>query len=176
MRLPFTDKFLWDLYKLLEGLYKGVEFLNVRTMKEAVYPEWRNLRNKYAREKRKKYFGQFVHYLKKQEYVKIKNLQSSEGIMLTKKGIQRALQTQCRLTKRIKRNDAQWQMLIFDIPERKRLLRTILRQNLLRLGYQMLQQSVWVCPYDVYQETEKLLMVYELDPYVRLFLIKEIEM
>lgn len=96
--------------------------------------------------------------------------------MLTKKGIQRALQTQCRLTKRIKRNDAQWQMLIFDIPERKRLLRTILRQNLLRLGYQMLQQSVWVCPYDVYQETEKLLMVYELDPYVRLFLIKEIEM
>jgi hypothetical protein len=39
----------------------------------------------------------------------------------------------------------------------------------------MLQQSVWVCPYDVLEETEAILRKYSLDEYVKLFLIEEVE-
>ena len=54
-------------------------------------------------------------------------------------------------------------------------LRDLLRENLYFLGYKMLQQSVWVCPYNVSKETEAVLRKYSLDPYVKLFLIEEIE-
>ena len=73
-----------------------------------------------------------------------------------------------------KRSDKKWQMMIFDIPEKKRFLRNILRENLTLLGYEMLQQSVWVSPFDVFKETEDLVSRYELDHYIRLFLIEEI--
>jgi len=66
-------------------------------------------------------------------------------------------------------------MVIFDIPERKRDLRDIFRENLQLLGYRMLQQSVWVCPFDVLKETEGVIRQYELDDYIRLFLIEELE-
>jgi len=39
----------------------------------------------------------------------------------------------------------------------------------------MFQQSVWICPYDVYKETEEIVRKFSLDPYVRFFLIEEIE-
>ena len=73
-----------------------------------------------------------------------------------------------------KRADKKWQMLIFDIPEDKRALRDVFRDNLMFLGYSLLQKSVWVSPYDMLEETENLIRKYELDPYIRLFLIEEI--
>ena len=67
-------------------------------------------------------------------------------------------------------------MVIFDIPEKKRKIRDLFRKNLLVLGYQRLQKSIWVCPYDVFKETEELIRDYLIDFYVRIFLIEEIEL
>ena len=74
-----------------------------------------------------------------------------------------------------KRKDRKWIMLIFDIPEKKRESRSLLRETLYLLGYKMLQRSVWVCPYDVSRETEDFIQRNSLDPYIKLFLIKEVE-
>ena len=81
-----------------------------------------------------------------------------------------------KVMKKNKRKDGKWQMIIFDIPERKRDLRNLLRENLYLLGYKMLQQSVWISPYNVLKETEAILRRYSLDPYVKLILIKKIEL
>ncbi|NOQ67825.1 hypothetical protein GQ568_00095 [Patescibacteria group bacterium] len=67
-------------------------------------------------------------------------------------------------------------MIIFDIPEEKRYLRNLLREKLLLLKYKMLQQSIWICPYDVQKETEFILREHSIDPYIKLFLIEEIEL
>lgn len=45
--------------------------------------------------------------------------------------------------------DGQWRIIIFDIPERMRVKRNILRDALKRIGFIKLQHSVWVYPHDV---------------------------
>ena len=174
MRIPCTDQFLWDLYNAIEWVEKKHEYVAPRTMKEAVYPELWKMKNIYERKRRRKDFSQFIYYLKKRGYIKIKNLEQTEGVVLTKMGLERAVKAENLLTERKKRKDERWQMIIVDVPEEKRKLRHTLRQYLSFVGYQMLQQSVWVCPYDVEKETEQFLREHSLDPYIRLFLIKEI--
>lgn len=174
MKIPFTDKFLWDVYNAAEWVGKKYDYVAPRTMKQAVYPELWKVKRAYERKRQRKYFSQFVYYLKKKGYIKIKNLENTEGVMLTGKGVERALEAKKLFVARKKRTDGKWQMIIFDIPEERRKTRHMLRQHLSFLGYQMLQQSVWVCPYDVLKETEEFLREYSLDPYVKLFLIKEL--
>lgn len=174
MRIPLTDQFLWDLYKAAEGVNKAYSYTARRSLKEAVYPELWKVRKEYERKRRRKNFSQLIYYLKRKGYVKIKNLQEVEGVVLTEKGLERAVRTRKLRVDRKKRKDGRWQMIIFDIPEEKRKLRRVLRGYLVFLGYQMLQRSVWVCPYDVEKETEQFLREYSIDPYVKLFLIKEI--
>ena len=44
--------------------------------------------------------------------------------------------------------DRKWRVIIFDIPEKNRGLRTRAREILKAAGFQRLQDSVWVFPYD----------------------------
>jgi len=44
--------------------------------------------------------------------------------------------------------DGKWRVIIFDIPEKKRKIRTKLRQILISASFHRLQDSVWVYPYD----------------------------
>jgi|SRR3989344_123165 len=44
--------------------------------------------------------------------------------------------------------DKKWRVIIFDIPEKKRRIRDQVREILLAAGFQRLQDSVWVYPYD----------------------------
>ena len=44
--------------------------------------------------------------------------------------------------------DKKWRVLIFDIPERRKVIRNRVRAMLSRLGFERLQDSVWVYPYD----------------------------
>lgn len=47
-----------------------------------------------------------------------------------------------------KRWDQKWRVLIFDIPEKRRGLRETVRRTLASIGFERLQDSVWVYPYD----------------------------
>src|SRR3989338_443221 len=44
--------------------------------------------------------------------------------------------------------DSRWRVLIFDIPERDRKLREVIRRTLSSNGFLRLQNSVWIYPYD----------------------------
>ncbi|MFH1838265.1 MAG: hypothetical protein ABH808_02080 [Candidatus Kuenenbacteria bacterium] len=175
MKIPFTDQFLLNLYDLIEEIDRTSEkFFPPRTMQEFLYNDFYKLRKEYERKKDKKYFFQFINYLKKKDYIEIKNLKNKEGILLTKKGTEKVLNLKLKTEKRKRRSDKKYQMIIFDIPEKKKYLRDLLRKKLLQLEYRLFQRSVWVCPYDVLKETEKFLREHSLDPYVRIFLIEEI--
>lgn len=50
--------------------------------------------------------------------------------------------------KKPKKWDGKWRVIIFDIPEKKRKIRTRVREILSATGFQRLQDSVWVFPYD----------------------------
>lgn len=175
MTLPITDTFLLRVYDFIEELDKAYDFFAPRTMKEALCPEYLKLKREYARMKARKQFEQFLYTLKRHGYIKIKNVQQNKGILLTPKGAQRVFRLKLKTHTKQRRIDGKWEMIIFDIPERKRILRTLLREALLFLGYQKLQNSVWVCSYDVEKETENIIRRYALDPYVKVFLIGELE-
>lgn len=52
--------------------------------------------------------------------------------------------------------DGQWHVLVYSIPERKRVLRTELRKQLAWLGYGPLSSGSWICPHDVADEVRGL--------------------
>ena len=47
-----------------------------------------------------------------------------------------------------KKWDGRWRLLIFDIPEKRKPLREKVRNTLFDIGFQRLQDSVWIYPYD----------------------------
>lgn len=50
--------------------------------------------------------------------------------------------------------DGKWRVVIFDIPEQKRLIRDLFRRNLKKWGFKHLQKSVWISKKHV---TEKII-------------------
>ena len=94
--------------------------------------------------------------------------------MLTHKGLEKVFTTKMNLTTKKGRADRKWQMVLFDIPEKKRKQRNLFRKNLQYLGYKRLQRSIWVCQYDVLNETKDLIKGYKLGLYVELLLVKKI--
>ena len=175
MKLPITDKFLLDVYSCTEKLDKTFDLFTYKTIEDAYCPSIYDLRKQYKRQKSKQQFSQLIYRLKRNGYIKIKNLEQNKGVVLTKKGTAKVLKAKLKLKTKQKRSDGKWQMIIFDIPEEKRYLRDLLRDNLRLLGYKILQQSIWISPYDVFKETESFLRKYSIDPYIKLFIIEEID-
>lgn len=52
------------------------------------------------------------------------------------------------LTKKPRRWDKKWRVVIFDIPERRAARRKVFRNTLMRIGFYRLQDSVWAYPHD----------------------------
>jgi hypothetical protein len=176
MKIPITDKFLWDVYKLASeahDLYKEIFITDLRIKSLLSGPE-NPLFKKYRKERGIKNFAKLIYYLKKKGYIKIENLQGKQGMILTKNGIGKALKASFQIEGKKKRPDGKWVMVIFDVPINRRKSRDLLREILINLGYKLLQQSVWVSPYNVSSKTEELLQFYLLDNFVKIFLIEEI--
>jgi hypothetical protein len=177
MRVPVTDKFLWSVYKFFEttgDVLEPPDVLKVRSFSR-IGP---NLDKEYwkaiERKKQRRQFAQFIYYLKNRGYIKIANLKEKQGVLLTAKGKQKALRMDIELSQKKRRKDKKWIMVMYDIPEKKKRKRTLLRDLLQSLGFQCFQKSIWVCPYDVFKKTQEIIASYSLDPYVRIFLIEEI--
>lgn len=62
--------------------------------------------------------------------------------------------------------DKTWHLVIFDIPERLRYKRNILREKLRNLGFGELQKSVWVSPINYLPLLEKIIIELQIDSYV----------
>ncbi len=54
-----------------------------------------------------------------------------------------------------KERDGVWKMVIFDIPEKKRQVRNVIRAKLVSLGFQRWQNSIWISPYTMAPEIEE---------------------
>ena len=175
MKLPITDTFLWDLYNAIEGIEKVYDKVRLPgSMYESVYRDTIHLRREYERKKAKRTFSQFINSLQTNGYSRVKAREGKKGIMLTPKGIEKAIKVRRKLTQKKLTKDGKWIMVMFDIPENKKSFREILRSSLVDLGYEKFQQSVWVSRYDVFNETESAIREFQIIPYVKLFLIEEI--
>lgn len=62
--------------------------------------------------------------------------------------------------------DGNWYLVIFDIPEKIRKKRDILRDNLKKLGFGKLQESCWISAINYLNNIEKIVKDFQLDSYV----------
>ena len=176
MKVSISDKFLWDVYNFLEIANDVVDFtLSSSYRKSKMLLGGENpIFKKYQKDRGRREFGKLIYYLKRKDYIKVQNLEGKHAILITKKGVSKALKASFKLKGAEKRKDGKWIMLIFDIPQKHRKARDLLRSILDNLGYKLFQQSVWISPYDISEKTEKLLQLYSLDRYVKIFLVEKL--
>ncbi len=77
--------------------------------------------------------------------------------------------------KKPKRWNKKWLLVIFDIPEKDRAFRDILRQQLRELEFKKLQNSVFVSPYPFEKSILELVYLYRAEKYVRTIIATSID-
>lgn len=94
--------------------------------------------------------NQSIQKLKKAGLVCFKKTESGIFMRITPKGEERLRRFEILgyKLKRPKKWDRKWRVLIFDIKETRKGTRDRLRFTLKRIGFVLLQDSVWVYPYD----------------------------
>lgn len=120
--------------------------------------------NRYPKRK----FQNSFRYLKNKKYIEFTAYGEKSKLKLTPRGRKQALKyfLDDLKIKKQQKWDKKWRMVIFDIPERKRVARDILRNKLIELGFYKLQNSVFVFPYPCKTEIDQIIDFYFLRKYV----------
>ena len=94
---------------------------------------------------------------------------------LTTKGVGRLLEL--RIKRKIgakQKVKKKYFVLIFDIPEKERGRRDLFRRRLKELGFEKIQQSVWITQYNILKEVKALIKIFDLNSYVKFFIAEKV--
>ena len=129
-----------------------------------VHKEWKEIDQRN--------FNRSVKVLAKEKLIEEQHLpDGSIKLVLTKRGQWQAkrisLLGNSIKFKAPKKWDGKWRLVMFDIPEKDRSFRKILREHLWELEFYKLQQSVFVSPHPFEKPILELVDIYEATEYVR---------
>lgn len=114
---------------------------------------------KDAKEKRRIY--QQIYHMERFGYF------TSDGF--SKKGLEKVSRLMSREKEVLKmpsKWDKKWRIVIFDIPEKMKKTRNAFRESLKRMGFRLLQNSIWMCPYGNFDEIQDLAKELHIEKYV----------
>lgn len=140
-------------------------------------PKYRPLRawlEEYFRKRKKRTFYSTISRLNKNGYLKIRTAKEGKGYILTPKGEKKILENKVKNLKLKLDPFKYWLMIVFDIPEKRRKDRDLFRIYLYELGFQKIQQSIWISPYNVYKELKEIVNNLGLNQCVKFLKVKEI--
>ncbi|MFA6325161.1 MAG: hypothetical protein WCX46_02960, partial [Candidatus Paceibacterota bacterium] len=86
----------------------------------------------------------------KKGFMSFINKNGEVSVKLTEKGKKNAQKYIWDDNKKIKKPsswDKKWRLVMFDIPEKKKRVRDLIRFHLKRIGFVQIQGSVWIYPY-----------------------------
>lgn len=117
-----------------------------------------------------------IKRLEQQKLISWNEINGKLRLVLTDKGNKKVLQyrLQDMKIKKTPKWDGLFRVVIFDIPEKKKVAREMLRRKLKELEFQQLQKSVFVTPYECRDEIDFLKNAYEIVPYVSYILATKI--
>ena len=154
------------LLLLLGGIGLGMETSSLRYYRKLriISKEWKRIDQRSLRRSVKRLCSQ---KLVQEKY----SPDGSFKLVLTKEGVRQA-RAQCLYGSAIrfrnpKKWDGKWRVIVFDIPEKSRLFRNILREHLRALKFYRLQQSVFVSPYPCEKQIMELVTLYQAEAFVR---------
>lgn len=117
-----------------------------------------NVINAYQKSKKypKRKVSDTFYRLRSRGMIEIQTINHQIYISLTPEGRKKAgiLQIDKLKITRPKRWDRKWRLLMFDIPQTRKISREALRGKLKELGFFPLQKSVWAYPFDCRAEVE----------------------
>jgi len=129
-----------------------------------------NIARKYSEEEVEK----VTQKVFKDHFVKIIEKDSKQFLAITNKGKRQLVEFDIDTVKIKKQKwDGRWRLVIFDVPEKFRLGRDVLRDKLREIGFVKLQKSVWVCPYECQNEISYIASVYEIEKYVNYAVVEK---
>lgn len=114
-------------------------------------------------------FSQNIYRLKKSKLIKIYQSGKEKYLELTPRGLKKVKKFVFDELKIIppKTWDKKWRIVIFDIPDDKKITRNILREKLKKLGFLLLQESVFIHPFDCKKEIDFIVNNFYIKPYVK---------
>ena len=93
-----------------------------------------------------------MQYIRSREYVTVRERDGEVVVHMTEKGRLAAkrhtLRFLSRITKKSRKWDGQWHVIMFDIPAEERNIRNAFRTLIRRIGAVQLQKSVWIYLFD----------------------------
>lgn len=133
-----------------------------------------------AKEEKQRQRDDFLKRLrrfKKDKLVEISEEKDGTTVRITKAGIKRALtyKLESMRIKKPRKWDGLWRLVIFDVPEKKKRQRDRFREDLQRLGFYMLNRSVFIHPFSCFDEVEFLRQVSGVGSEVTYIVAKSVE-
>jgi len=124
----------------------------------------------------KRDLGRIITRLKKQQMISISEKSGQTSIKITDKGQNRLLEYDFEnIQLKAKKRDGKFRLIIFDIPEKQRSSRDILRKKLEQLGFVRLQISVYVSAFPCKNEIDFLSHYLGLSNNITLLVVDHIE-
>lgn len=95
-------------------------------------------------------FLEKVRYLKKQGMIDTFVENKEKYIEITPKGLERInwIQVDELTIEKPQVWDSKWRIVIFDIPNKRKVQRDLFREKLIKLGFEKIQESVYVFPFE----------------------------
>lgn len=142
-----------------------------RTLK-AIHKGWKNIDQRS--------FNRSLYGLREEKLLEEKKLPDGTiTLVLTENGKQAArrydISERAMRIGRKRKWDGKWRVVVFDIPEKKRIFRDIIRDHLKVIGFKKLQNSVFIFPYPCEPEILALVDVYGAAPFVRVMTVSDID-
>lgn len=161
--------------KLLLLLASGIGLSLARTPKQ-YFRVIKETHRAYKEIDRKKLF-RLISEFRHDRLIKCEdNPDGTTTIVLTEDGHKKALRYNIDdiKIKTPKRWDKKWRLVVFDVPEKKKHAREVLRSKLKELGFHQLQKSCFIHPYECENEINFITELFELRPYITLVKIEKI--
>lgn len=124
---------------------------------------------KFKDKKDRQRLYQSVQYLRRRGYVKLEYLEDGKiKISLTKQGttVVKKLNIEQMQIPKPAQWDKKWRIVIFDVPNWKSKNRLAFTDNMKRIGFVMVQKSVWVYPFACHDEIMILRKYYDIEKHV----------
>lgn len=144
-----TDLVLWNVFYFAEISPLGYP----TNLRKAGYFAHRDLEKFNYESIKRAFYG-----IKSRGWIK-------EDLTLTKEGKKR-LENLIPVYFGKRKWDGNWYLTSYDIPEKRREDRDILRENLKRLGFGEIHASLWVSPFNFLAEVEEIVKEYHLSLFV----------
>lgn len=149
----------WKILEVIEKSTDGIVRINDFTYHSYIYAAG------YERPLKKTTFSKAIRRLR--EFGLIEQYSENNQLLIKLTNTAKTLSIMNHVQKRPW--DGLWRIVIFDIPEQKRVVRNLFRRNLKKWGFRSIQKSVWVSKDPFFDALVGYVKDLRIEPYVLVF-------